>query len=394
MIESMKYERLFKGVLCVLFALPLMACDKVLLEDLEESQDQVQENAPTFITLEDVAKLLSGLPIGPGQMEEVRDATISSAGNGYDDEYRMRDLFTAPGSGVGEEGATKAGKYSRPLRDMLREAVMSTKAAAGYEAWLDSLATSDVQIYWPDASGWDGETLPIITFDPGDGSERNEGYALQPDSTVRKVMVDEQMAYDRPVWVINRNSDADYKSIEMRRREDPSWGSGGGGLVVKSKASDFKTLVLRSFKAMRQYDSWFSGGAEFFVKLASVEDFNASTEPELRLYEPAITDFMIVVRRSQVGDELPFNAVLVSDWTEMLTSCAFMITEDDGGTRSTWKCSAVVKWNSKNYGFEVDLPLNSRDDIVWRGSLTRSYVEKYSGRQVRFGDVELVLELI
>ena len=163
---------------------------------------------------------------------------------------------------------------------------------------------------------------------------------------------------------------------------------------MKSKASDFKTLVLRSFKAMRQYDSWFSGGAEFFVKLASVEDFNASTEPELRLYEPAITDFMIVVRRSQVGEELPFNAVLVSDWTEMLTSCAFMITEDDGGTRSTWKCSAVVKWNSKNYGFEVDLPLNSRDDIVWRGSLTRSYVEKYSGRQVRFGDVELVLELI
>lgn len=389
----MKYERLTKGVLCVLFTLPLAACGKVLL-DLEKPQDQVQGNAPSFISLEEVALLISGLPIGPGQMEEVRDAAVSSALNGYDDEYRMRDLFAAPGSGVGEEGSTKAGKYSRPLRDMLREAVLSTKASGGPEdAWLDSLAASDVQIYWPDASGWDGETLPIITFDPGDGSERNEGYALQPDSTVRKVMVDEQMAFDRPVWVINRNSDAEYRSIEMLRREDPSWGSGGGGLIVKS-GTELKTLVLRSFRAMRQYDSWFSGGAEFFVKLASIEDFNASTEPELRLYEPAITDFMIVVRRSQVGEELPFNAVLVSDWSEMLTNCAFMITEDDGGTRSTWKCNAVVKWNSKNYGFEVELPLNSRDDIVWRGSLARSYVEKYSGIPVRYGDVELVLELI
>ena len=125
-----------------------------------------------------------------------------------------------------------------------------------------------------------------------------------------------------------------------------------------------------------------------------MENFVASTEAELRLYQPSITDFMIVVRRDQVGQELPFNAVLVSEWTNQLSNCAFMLIEDDGGTRTKWACSATVKYNSKSYGFELEIPLNSRDDIVWRGALSRSYIEKYSGTVGSFGDVDLVLELI
>jgi hypothetical protein len=202
------------------------------------------------------------------------------------------------------------------------------------------------------------------------------------------------MASERPVWVVNRNSDADYRTLELRRREDPAWGSGGGDIVVKSDAGDFRTLILRSFKANRQYDSWFCGASEFFVKIGAVEDFTAATEAELRLYEPSITDFMIVVRRKQVGESVPFNAILVSEWTQQLTSAAYMMLEDDGGTQTTWKCAAVVKYNSKSYGFELEIPLNSRDDIVWRGALTHAFIEKNSGQPIRFGDVELVLELI
>ena len=346
--------------------------------------------------LEDVARLLSAVPLGREQMAEVRDAAGASAGNGYDEEYLMRSLFAAPGCGVGEAPGTKADRYARPLRDLLKEALLTTKAEAldNPEAWLDSLAVSDVQIYWP-VSRWDGETLPVITYDPGDGAERNEGYELLPDGRVRKVMVSEQMTLEQPVWVVNRNSDADYRSLELLRREDPNWGHGGGDiLVTKASAGDIRTLVLRSFKAFRNYDSWFSGASEFFVRAGAVEDFTASTEAEMRLYEPCITDFMLVVRRNQVGEELPFNAILVSEWTDQLESIAYMMTEDDGGTRVTWKANATVKYNSKAYGIELELPLNSRDDIVWRGSLSRAFIEKNNGKPVRFGDVELVLELI
>ena len=328
------------------------------------------------------------------------DAASSSAENGYDEEYRMQDLFSAPGTGVGSEADTKAGeRYPAPLRDLLSQAVQkrfATKAGTEEDAlaWLDSLSSSDVQIYWPYSEEWDGETLPIITFDPGDAAEENIGYQLQADGSMTEVKkVDEAMARERPVWVVNRNADAQHKTLEMMRREDPSWGQGGGGLVVKS-GEEPQTLILRSFKAKRQLDSWFCGGAEYFVKVGSVEDFHAATEAELRLYEPSITDFMVVVRRKDAGKDLDLNTVLVSEWTDQLTSCAFMIVEDDGGTRTTWKCTAQGKYNSKLYGFDLEIPLNSRDDIVWRGSLTHAYIEKFNGRTASFGDVDLILELI
>ena len=144
----------------------------------------------------------------------------------------------------------------------------------------------------------------------------------------------------------------------------------------------------------RHYDSWFAGASEFFVKTGFVEDFTASTEAELKLYNPLITDFMIVVKRSQKGKPQPFNAVLVTEWPEQMTHCAFMITEDDGGTRTEWKCTALVRIASKSYGLEINLPFNSRDDIVWRGQLSGRWIEANSNIVGHFGDVDLTFEVV
>lgn len=71
-----------------------------------------------------------------------------------------------------------------------------------------------------------------------------------------------------------------------------------------------------------------------------------------------------------------------------------MMTEDDGGTRTEWKCSAVVKVKSRSYGFDLALPFNSRDDIVWRGQLSSKYLEKYDGITSRLGDVEVTFSFL
>ncbi|MBP3256850.1 MAG: hypothetical protein J6M23_02470 [Bacteroidales bacterium] len=389
----MKNKFFFLGMAALAMAGLLGGCEKVIVTPVEEEDSSSQP----AVLLEDVARLLSVLPLESEQLEEVYDAARASATNGYDEEYRMQELFSEPGAGVGNKASTKADGYRRPLRELLREAALSTKADGileDPEAWLEALESSDVQIYWPFSEAWDGDSFPVVTFDPGGDVGSNEGYSLGADGKVTKVLVTEEMARDQPVWVVNRNSDAEYKTLEMLRREDPSWGQGGGDLVVSKSDSDIKTLVLRTFKAKRQFDSWFAGASEFWVKIGAVEDFTASTEAELRLYEPSITDFLMVVRRAEVGQELTFNAVLVSEWTQQLSSAALMIVEDDGGTQTSWKCSATVKYNSKSYGFDIDIPLRTRDDIVWRGNLTRSYIEKYNGQQVGLGDVELVLELI
>ena len=387
---------------CLAGILAVTACER--LNPVWNPSADEEEDEPLVFTLDEVARLLAAVPVGESQVAEVRDAVSASTGNGYDEEYPMRQVFEAPGTGIGAEPATRVEAYPEPLRDLLAAEVRKQYGtrALDAEAFLDALSGSDVQIYWPFSEDCEGDETPVITFDPGGRETKNVGWIRQEDGTVEEIVVDEELAQERPVWVINRNRDAEYQTLEMRRREDPEWGQGGSILVrsrsaapaTRADGQDFKTLVLRSFKTNRQFDTWFAGGSEVWVKCGAVEDFCATTEAELRLYSPSITDFLIVVRRKQKGDVLDFNAVLVSEWTGMLDNCAFMMVEDDGGTMTTWKCSAMVKYNSRSYGFEIEIPLRARDDIIWRGALTRTYIERNNGVTGHFGDVDLVLELI
>lgn len=430
--------RKFRLFLCAGLLPLLFSCEKVIGEDSSD-------NAASPVALDRVAAMLSELPLEPEHYREVHSAVESSSGNGYDEEYTMSDLFASPGKGVGDsetKAMTVSKAYGRPLRDLIREHVRASVATksvgagradsngsrsgnsdtassvagmgdSGFgddaDAYLAALESSDVQIYWPYSENWDGQSEPVFTFDPGDDSDVNIGYKVvrQPDgsSRVEEVEVDEAFAEKNPVWVVNRNSDCGFTSLEIMRREHPEWDNGGGALIIGgkrqastsaalTKTSTLKTLVLKEFTMKRNYDCWFAGGSEFFIKAGSVNDFFASTEAELRLYTPQVTDFMVVVKRKQKGQPLPFNTVIVSDWSEQLTQVAFMITEDDGGTLDQWKCSAVVKIKSKSYGFDISLPFNSRDDIVWRGQLSRRYIDATSNLVGHFGDVDITFEVI
>lgn len=388
----------------------LASCE-VLDDDISK---HVPEHQSPLLLLEDVAMMLASLPMESCHLEEVHEAVSSSSFNGYDEEYTMRDLFSIPGKGVGDTDVKSGKDYPTPMKDLICKYLGSSPAAKSSvslmedaEAYIDALMTSDVQIYWPYSEGWDGKTLPVITFDPEDDSDSNEGYRLvrteDGSLTLEKIIVDEELASRDPVWVVNRNSDAGFKTLEMLRREDPQWGEGGGSIVVSPSMSPttktdpfqpLRSLVLKDFTMNRNYDSWFAGASEFFVKTGFVEDFTASTEAELKLYNPLITDFMIVVKRSQKGKPQPFNAVLVTEWPEQMTHCAFMITEDDGGTRTEWKCTALVRIASKSYGLEINLPFNSRDDVVWRGQLSSRWIDANSNIVGHFGDVDLTFEVI
>ena len=370
-----------------------------LLAACDPSLPFEQPSASESMELSEVASLLSELPLAAEQFNEVYDAVCSSSGNGYDEEYTMASLFESPGRGVGEEGSeTKASGYATPIRSLIDDYFASrtrggdVMAVEDPEAFIEGLKASDVQIYWPYSENWDGKTAPVITFDPGTGAGVNVGYEMTSKG-IRTVLVDEEMAMNRPVWVINRNDDASYKSIEMLRREDPDWAQGGNVTVTPHKTraagSKCRTLVLKTFRMKRNYDAWFAGASEFFVKCGAVESFTASTEAELKLYSPQVTDFMVVVRRGMMGYTQNFNAVLVSEWTDQLENFAFMIVEDDGGTRTSWKCSCMAKIESKSYGFEMEIPFRTSDDVVWRGMLSRRYFEKESVVKGHFGDVEL-----
>ena len=392
----MKANQLLSGLLCAL-ALASCAGQKDQLDLSEETQD--------LFSLSDVAKILSDLPLETEHLDEVFDAVSSSSGHGYDEEYRLTELFTAPGAGVGDSPQTRATKvagYKAPLRDLLSDYLANrygTKAgAADVERYINALSESDMQIYWPYSEEWDGKSFPIVTFDPGYGAESNYGYEVRIDAqgahVVDSVIVTEQVAMERPVWVINRNGDAAFTPLELFEEPIPTKG-GKDKTPMDEKEFIFS---IKDFKMLRNYDSWFGGASEFFIKTGAVDGFKATKDEDLKNYSPSLTDLMIVVKRSQVGKKIPFNAILLTNFTEQMEKIAFMVIEDDGGTTTSWKCSAVVKYNSKQYGFELEIPYKDKDDIVWRGQLTRNYfkdvIEKGGGTLCgRLGDVEVTFAL-
>ena len=429
----------------------MSACE-VLDDDIDKHGGA---DSTMHVELELVARILSEVQLDIGHLKEVREAVMASSFNGYDEEYTMRDLFEDPGKGVGDERLSTRGtsrsSYDNPLRDVISRHVrysVATKAsvAAGSlpvsrsssttmsasattfdpDEFLAALSSSDIQIYWPFSENWDGRQMPVITFDPEDGADANMGFRLviNDDGSrgVEEIIVDEELARGEPVWVVNRNSDAEFTTLELLRREDPNWGGGGGTIIVKPKTGigtrnmaesrtmtqaggvfptktaagteKVKSLVLKDFTMKRHYDSWFAGASEFFVKIGAVDDFTASTEAELRMYNPLVTDFMIVVKRNQIGKPQSVNSLLISDWNDQMSHCAFMITEDDGGTRTEWKCTALVRIKSMSYGVELNLPFNTRDDVVWRGQLSERWLSASSGQPGSFGDLDLTFDLV
>ena len=330
---------------------------------------------------------LSGRGLAAMQLHEVHAAVGLSSGNGYDEEYTLDSLLLRPGAGVGP--GTKAQPAGTPLREMIRDYLeIHAATRSGIDDLMELLAESGYQLYWPYSEDWDGVTYPVITYDPGYGAESNYGYELAPGPDgaviVDTLIVDEAMAQTRPVWVVNSNSDAAFTPLELFAGTENS---------TVTTTSRPRRLMLKSFKMMRNYDSWFGGASEFFLKVGAVEGFSASTDEELKLYSPSITDFMIVVKRRNIDKEMAYEAIMVSDFSTQLDKIAFLIVEDDGGTRTGWKCEAAVKIQSKSYGISLDIPYNEKDDVVWRGQLSARFFEEEDIVTGRFGDVVCSFEL-
>lgn len=342
-----------------------------------------------------IARMLAELPLDGPQLGEVFDAVSSSSTNGYDEEYMMKDVLDSPGAGVGDATKGGASAYKRPLKDLIAEYLRSkysTKAGiADIDDYLKALRESGLQIYWPFSEDWDGKSLPLITWDPGYGAESNYAYEIAVNErgfrVVDSLIVDENTAMSRPVWVINTNNDSGFTPADMYVKNCiPATEA----VPRKGKAM---RLVLKRFKMLRNYDSWFGGASEFFIKCGAPDGFSASTEAELKLYSPTVTDFMVVVKRKYKDVDLDINSLILTNFTSQLSQLAFLVTEDDGGTRTSWKCSAVVKIESKSYGIEMDIPYNDKDDVVWRGQLSADFFREEDEVTARFGDVEITFAL-
>lgn len=349
--------------------------------------------------LEKLAAVLADAALDSLAVSEVFAAVGESFDDGYDEEYLMTNAVYAPGHGTSYRSSRSGGPAGGALYEGMFRAVTGrggpalsyTRSDEQARSFLDSLAGTDIQIYWPYADRWDGHTVPVVTFDHGEDREWNYGYIMRSGASgeryLSRVLVDENYARANPVWVVNVNKDRNMVPLGEVRNTDAC-------APVTRRGDIIYTLVLRSFTALKNYDCWLAGASEFFVKVGAVESFNAATEAEMALFSPTVTDFYIVVRRKEVGIPKDINTILVSDWTLQMSSIAFMIIEDDGGKQTKWSSEIMVKINSKSYGISVSIPLNTRDDIVWRGSLSSRYLFATDASHTKFSDVLLDLEIV
>ena len=68
-----------------------------IMPGCQDFPDESKKDESSFVRLEEVAEILAMIPIDRNHMYEVHHAVSSSSGNGYDEEYTMRNLFISPG---------------------------------------------------------------------------------------------------------------------------------------------------------------------------------------------------------------------------------------------------------------------------------------------------------
>jgi|LSQX01.2.fsa_nt_gb hypothetical protein len=393
-------KRILTLLLPAVCAFALSSCETAL-KDSPAPVPPVDE----LCSMQGVARMLAALPIGEEQLAEVYNAVSSSSANGYDEEYMLCDLLSSPGAGVGDDPDTRSAakaRYSLPLRDMISDYLASyiaTKAGEkDVQEYLDELSASGIQIYWPYSEEWDGKQVPLITFNPGYGAESN--YDMD-----NSVLIDEELASKRPVWVVNTNDDSDFTPMQLfitksnsttknlSGRSSSSISSAGNSVNSDGESPELHNLYMKDFTMHRHYDTWFAGASEFFIKCGALSLIPASDIDDIQSYIPQVTDLMVVVKRRQKGQKVPFNALLLSGFTDELKQIALLIIESDGGTRTSWKCQAKVMIKSRSYGIDVDLPFHSQDDIVWRGPISLDYLRKCGSDTGHFGDVDITFEV-
>ena len=223
----MKTIRFTAALLC---AFALASCDE--MRPFNPNPDQ------GLFSLSDVAKILSDLPLESEHLDEVYDAVSASSGHGYDEEYRLTDLFEAPGAGVGDSPqtrATKAGGYTMPLRELFANYLTDkygTKAgAADVERYINALSDSDMQIYWPYSEEWNGKDsfengIAIVNVRSGRKSYAVCSFNSETDSKpkIKKVFGVEpflgiEKVFVVPAYMDNDVSDADLDEQSKKKAE-------------------------------------------------------------------------------------------------------------------------------------------------------------------------------
>ncbi|MDO4715402.1 MAG: hypothetical protein Q4A44_03885 [Bacteroidales bacterium] len=326
--------------------------------------------------MEQLARVLSQLPLSLEVLTEVHQAVVTSQDLGLEESYYFQEILGGEASGKIVRGASsKQSLLGKLLEKHQSQLVRSSNAREQVD--LEELANSDVQIYWPYSEDWDGKTAPVITFVPEDDSQMwNYGFVFQK-GRIDTIIVTEELAERRPVWVINK-ADLAYKDLpqlamgELAKNNTLYASKTNKTKRLKSaqiRGEDYiYTVSVGKMMSSRQHDSFWAGGSEYYFLCGSPSNFSLIEGTNRIAFSPKITKFLVYRSRKDIRKKrwVDVNLPLVDEWTDDLTEAAIMLLEEDQGRDKNWDKEVSVNFLGKKYKVSVSLPFNSEDDMLYQ----------------------------
>lgn len=283
-----------------------------------------------------LAEVLMGMEIDKLLCAEVFDSVQKSVESGMDENLYFRELWMSDDvvkvKSYSDESILKS-RLEKSLREM-----WSTKSSSQEL----SLANSDMQLYWPYSDRWDGITMPVIAPAPEEESDEFYGYrkVLDDDGSyiIETVLVNDDFAYDNPVWIIN-HMEFPYEEIQERLS---FWNSRN---ETRSSTTGY-LWEIDKMRVTKQYDKLTNGGSEFEVIV---------TFPQMPGYAPGQNRHMYEFTRSQIRNNAWVSIGLSSrllntDWSPEQLSNHFALYGWDGGDMNQTVTSGTVAWQDPTTG--------------------------------------------
>lgn len=339
--------------------------------DIQTDKEKKQEEPLNSV---DVFNAFTSIKIDSTVTKEVFSLVNQSIKKGLDENFYLKELWL-------KEPAVKVSSANGAphLKNRLEQFFSKTVATKSCNL-VDLMENSNWVIYWPYSENWDGKTLPIITPVPEDiKQEWNYGYKISYSDTgtqiIEQVYVDDDFAYENPVWIIKEGFD--YNNLPNFNQGETS--KNGLTFVMPYTKSGSDTIHVWTFhraQVTKQYDSLFEGSSNFKLTITypiQEGSVNANT----------IHTFAFLRREIRNNEWKTLNLLLNSDWTEEQISNGLHIVETDGGVEMEQTMVTKYKLFGVEYEITNKVKYQDDDDFIDSQVYARTYVFSPLGRSTQ-----------
>lgn len=311
----------------------MVSCNNELESNLSNAESKLQTKViEKSIEVSDVAQLISMVEIDDEIMNEVKMNTEYSRKYGLDEEYRFTDMIKP------NESKIYRSDHESALIRKMRIEYENQNSNELCSNFFESLANTDIQIYWPYSENWDHSEKPIIVYGSEDGKFV---YQIKKDNNkclIDTISISDKYLKENTIWIISMNNTSyeelpDFYNNEFVNKD---------GVVFLSKYASEKMnenrmsrkaevgVYLDKIEALHSFEGGLAGGPEL--------QFIWCHGGGLSLITPTtgfVNTYRYNMTLSEVGQPVQLNYRIRPYWPNEEITNVLVVLEKDGGKERT-----------------------------------------------------------